>query len=233
MTTGKLDAMAKVAVLVVMHVLASVSFANSATTVFSSATPYVQRGQSAGFFNTTHPIIIEDFEDNAVHPFIAEINGEILPPNYFSNLTDSVDGDDGVLDGSGNNGRSFFSEQRSIRIKFARPVPAAGLVWTDGDPLSASVILEAFDAAGNSLGAQDYGKLGDADITGETSEDRFLGAMNLAGIGGLLVTNTPDGSGMEIDHVQWYEFVPEPTCFALVAYALGCIPYFRRRLDRG
>ena len=58
--------------------------------------------------------VVEDFEDNDIDVFISLDCGEILGPNIADPLipgvqiTDSVDGDDGEIDGSGNGGHSFF-----------------------------------------------------------------------------------------------------------------------------
>ena len=208
--------------------------ANSADISFSDAIPYTAAGDADSFFDASWPVLVEDFEDNDTDSFISFINGQILPPNFGTgtqNLTDSVDGDDGTLDGNGNNGYSFFNSGRSIMVTFAEPATKAGLVWTDGDPNSAGVMLEAFDANGLSLGTFEYGDLGDDDITGQTAEDRFLGATSEHGIGSLLVTNLPGGQGIEIDHVSWQLCeVPEPaTGMMMLVGALAGLNCVRRR----
>jgi len=200
---------------------------------FFPATPYLQAGDADSLFDASWPISFEDFEDNSVDPFIVEIMGEILPPNFstgISNLTDSVDGDDGAVDGVGNDAYSFFNNGRSIHVSFASPVTSAGLVWTDGDPASAGVMLEAFDASGMSLGVFDYGDIGDDLITGQTAEDRFIGASSMDGIGSLTVTNLPGGNGIEIDHVHWQICeVPEPSAQLMGLIAFLAVAGIRRR----
>lgn len=206
----------------------------SAAITFHPATPYLQSGDADSLFDSSWPIHVEDFEDNAIDPALT-LSGEILPP-FFStgstNLTDSVDGDDGTVDGNGNGGYSFFNDGRSIMVTFASPVTTAGLVWTDGDPASAGVTLEAFGEDGMSLGFQDYMDLGDDMFTGETAEDRFIGASDLGGIKSLVVTNLPNGNGIEIDHIHWQacsEPVPEPASIAMFVMGLAALASLRRR----
>src|SRR4029453_18374628 len=107
--------------------------------------------------------------------------GAVIAP---SSITDSVDADDGAVDGSGTGGHSFFSLNGPAGIRFdfdgralgALPT-AAGIVWTDGE---GSYSFEAFGALGASLGT-----LGpftaDPSVDGATAEDRFLGLYHAAG----------------------------------------------------
>ena len=109
--------------------------ANGAIT-FHPGTAYLQSGDADSLFDSSWPIHIEDFEDNTIDASLT-LSGEILPPFFATgttNLTDSVDGDDGSVDGNGNGGYSFFNDGRSILVTFAEPVTTAGLVWTDGRP---------------------------------------------------------------------------------------------------
>lgn len=209
---------------------ATVSLAGGIT--FFPATPYLQAGDANSLFDASWPVTIEDFEDNSVDPFIT-VMGEILPPNFgtgIDHLTDSVDGDDNAVDGVGNDAYSLFNSGRSIQVTFANAVTSAGLVWTDGDPASSGVMLEAFDAGGMSLGVFNYGDLGDDQITGQTAEDRFIGASDMGGIKSLIVTNLPGGTGIEVDHVQWQICdVPEPAGMALALMATLSVLGLRRR----
>lgn len=153
---------------------------------------------------------LEDFEDNAIDPFLAFSCGEILGPDISDpripgvKITDSVDGDDGVIDGSGNGGHSYFCNDPAtgVVINFAMPVAAAGAVWTDGDR-GVSVEVEAFDIDANSLGKTVAGDFADNSFFGETAEDRFFGIRSSAGIASLSITNVGRGAGIEIDHVRW------------------------------
>ena len=106
--------------------------ANAATVTFGP-TPYLEGSPIAGqgdtpvdFFDFSHPdciAFIEDFELGVTDPFLSidgGPNGGILAPNSFSGLamsvTDSVDGDDGVVDGNGNGGYSYFAEGQQLSL---------------------------------------------------------------------------------------------------------------------
>lgn len=172
-----------------------------------------------GIFADGEAIILEDFEDNDFTDTGLSFNaGSILQPNSQSgvdgSVTDSVDADDGNIDGNGNAGHSYFYNKQSITVTFPEPVMAAGLVWTDGDILLTNVILEAFDEASNLLASIDAGDLSDDFYTGQTDEDRFLGVRAGAGIAKLTISNTGGGSGIEIDHIQYQ--VPEPGSWCLL-----------------
>ena len=103
---------------------------------------------------------VEDFEDELVDAFLTIDNGQILEPNAISGLpdpvTDSVDGDDGLVDGNGNGGHSWFTgasndDDDALTITFNSSVTSAGLVFTDGDILSTNISLEAFAVNGSRL----------------------------------------------------------------------------------
>lgn len=217
--------------------LCVVGAANAATTTFGPSA-YLQTGDTpAGFFCPECVGWIEDFElDGVPDPFITIDNGMALDPNSFSGLmnsvTDSVDGDDGSVDGQGNGGWSWFADTNSIAISFANTVKNAGLVFTDGDRVSTNIRLEAFDSGGNLLAAIDGGDLADDTFTGETAEDRFMGFNDTdAGIASIVLT-MDGGSGIEIDHVHWQEAcaIPEPSTSLMALFAvLGLIGLRKRR----
>jgi len=129
---------------------------------------------------------LEDFECGILTvPGVALSAGTIIPPG-FEGLIDSVDADDGVIDGSGLGGHSLFSGDGATGITFtfnqttlgAFPTKA-GIVWTDGGGVAT---FEAFDSVGASLGTIVQDPIGDASNSGETAEDRFFGAINAGGI---------------------------------------------------
>ena len=180
---------------------------------FFGPTPYLSLAdRPAGFVCGQCEINLEDFEDGELDPRLEITPGEIIPPRYGSglpNLTDSVDADDGVIDGSGqtnDGGSSWYVSAHTIHVNFDTLVTSAGLVWTDGDPRETNVVFEAFDQDGNSLGRIEAGPLGDSSIQGTTAEDRFFGVRFgdgvTTGIHSMRITN--EGfQGIEIDHVQW------------------------------
>ena len=215
------------------------SAANAATSF--GPTPYLEEGDApADFYCDLCPIHLEDFEDNVLDPFLTIDNGSILLPNATSGtnvpVTDSVDGDDGSVDGTGISGHSWFTGaegivDRTLSITFDATVTSAGFVFTDGDPLSTSFMLEAFDDMGNSIGILDAGDLADDEYTGQTAEDRFLGFQDYDGIAKLTLTMDA-GQGIEIDHIQWQncaQCVPEPATFGVLGFALIGLLGFRRR----
>ena len=156
---------------------------------------------SGGYFH------LEDFEDNLLNvPGVTASAGAPFAPG---GITDSVDGDDGAIDGSGTAGHSFFSGSGAAGITFTfdkavlGSLPThAGIVWTDG---SGTLSFDAFDENGVSLGAigpvSEAGVFPDDNFGGGTAEDRFFGAQNDNGISKIFISNT-DG-GIEVDHLQY------------------------------
>lgn len=168
-----------------------------AQTTFFGPTPYLSAAdRPAGF--AAGAVLVEDFEDGAIDPALT-INGSVIGPG---GLTDSVDADDGVIDGSGTNGRSAFSGG-SADVRFSAPFPtSAGMVWTDGGTPT-DVTFEAFGPTGVSLGTHGPFTLGDSSNLGGTAEDRFFGAQDAAGISRIVITHT--SGGYEIDHISWID----------------------------
>lgn len=211
--------------------------ANAATTSFGP-TAYLQHGDTpTDFICDSCPLYIEDFEDNMLDGFLSIDNGVIFPPNGMTGSsnpsTDSVDGDDGAVDGVGLEGYSWFSGngESSIEIDFAEAVKSAGLVFTDGDSASTNVLLEALDMDGNVIGTINAGDLADDSFFGETAEDRFLGFSDMNGAIASLRISIDAGSGIEIDHIQWQthaECVPEPAASMMALFAILGLCGFRR-----
>jgi hypothetical protein len=211
--------------------------------------PYTSPADSPLAANPAWTTHIENFEDGVLNiPGVVEvplppgvgsedpppggvdpIPGVVLPPGPN---TDSVDGDDGAIDGSGRNGRSHYTGNGGSGIEYtfssavlgALPTHA-GIVWTDLSN-AADVFLEAFDGSNASLGILAAGDLNDGVSTSETAEDRFLGWTHPAGI--LRIRVYQSGSDMEVDHLQYGILVPEPTAWAMIACA-GMLAAMKRR----
>lgn len=198
---------------------------------FLGPTPYLQTSDSP--LLSLSGFAVDNLEDGALDvPGVTADFGHVLAP---STLTDSVDNDDGALDGFGLDGHSWFGNGGlGVRFTFDAAqigfVPkSAGVVWTDGtDPIS----FEAFDTNGASLGVV-IGNHSDDSFGGQTAEDRFYGISYAAGIGSIRMTN---GGGIELDHVQYANevVVPEPDVgtFLLLTIAglLACMrPRYRTR----
>jgi len=177
-------------------------------------------------------LIVEDFEDGLLNATgLSADAGNVREPSLY---TDSVDIDDGVIDGWGREGHSFLTTDGPGGITFSFDSDdiggyptLAGLVWTDGNWAS-TLTLEVFDADGISLGSEQY-VLGDEnDGTGQTDEDRLLGAEYEGGISAIRVTT--EFGGIEVDHVQYgFGPIPTPGSLALLALAGGIIGRRRRR----
>jgi len=229
--------------------LVLISAENTAAPVFLGGTPYLSASDSpfwstnggaftAADLNTS--FFIEDFEDGVLENGITAF---APPDGTWSAIctstdtpcggADSVDADDGLIDGWGGSGYSYHVSSlgdASVHFSFDAGILGVapthvGVVWTDGygDPIT----LEAFDLLGNSLGVFSTG----TQIAGnsETSEDRFLGVIYSQGISSIILSNV--GGGIEADHLQWgYSAVPIPPSFLLFGTGLlGLIGISRRK----
>jgi hypothetical protein len=164
------------------------------------AGPYEYLSAADNYFPLATPgFCLETFEDGTLDPVGVTGNGTILTPG---GLTDSVDGDDGSIDGSGNGGHSYYSGDGQTGITFtfdpqrAGGLPTqAGMTWTDGE---GTTTFEAFDQNGASLGTlpRDHA---DGSASGTTGEDRFYAVSNAGGISAIKLTNT--SGGIEVDHL--------------------------------
>ena len=165
-------------------------------------TPYTSQANSpfAGLI-TGGSVALETFEDGLLNvPNVTASAGAPLAPG---GITDSVDTDDGVVDGSGTAGWSFFSASGSAGITFTFSPTASGLpthvgiVWTDG---AGTTLFEAFGPGGTPIGTVGPVAIADASFTGGTGEDRFFGVINAAGVSSIRISNTV--GGIEVDHLQ-------------------------------
>jgi len=152
---------------------------------------------------------LEDFEDGALStPGVSISAGDVRFPDPS---TDSVDADDGVIDGAGADGHAFFQVNPAgavFMISFddvaLGVLPThAGVVWTDGND-TGMVTFTAYDAAGDVLDSFDAA-LGDGVHDGSTAADRFLGVEWQDGLSAIEI-RASIGS-MEIDHIQ-YGYAP-------------------------
>lgn len=174
---------------------------------------------------------LEDMEDGVFNVPGATATGATGVQLAGGTFTDSVDGDDGVIDGSGTNGQSQYTQNGATGITYSFDGPTlgglpthAGLVWTDLSGVQ-QVFFEAFDQNGASLGVLNAGALNDGSSVGETAEDRFLGWENPGGISSIRVYQS--GSDMEVDQIQYGLLVPEPGGLILGGLALVSLALFR------
>lgn len=155
-------------------------------------------GLSLGYF------YLETFEDHLFNvPGVSANQGGVTSVVFGPWIHDSVDCDDGDIDGSGLDGDSFFGDANMIFTFHADALGTlpthAGIVWTDGGG-GATVTFEAFDASGLSLGTV-TGSHADSSNNGETDEDRFYGVINPAGISAIQISH--NSGGLEVDHLQF------------------------------
>jgi len=148
---------------------------------------------------------LEDFEcGHLVAPGVtADPTALVYGPNFDA---DSVDGDDGTIDGSGANGHSFLRlDAAVITFTFDADVlgqlpTKAGVVWTDGGT-DCDVTFEAFGPGGVSLGTIFAAGVGDDSNSGTTAEDRFFGVIDSGGIESIRISHNT--GGLEVDHLQY------------------------------
>jgi hypothetical protein len=203
-------------------------------------TPYLSFSDSPFSAVSFETFFVEDFEDGLLNTpglsIVSNLPGDTLFASAPGVFTDSVDADDGVIDGLGRNGRSFGSSQNlaneavGFTLNFAadslgRFPSHVGLVWTDGTG-GISKIAEFFDSHGTLLGSQSA-VCGNGSFAGETDEDRFFGAVFASGIARMVIRSPGASNSLEIDHVQ-YGIVPTPGAAGVLALA-GMVAARRRR----
>ena len=215
---------------VIVLFLVVMSSVSEATPTFFGPTPYLSAGDIPAGFYAGGPTFLEDFEDGSLGGGITASVGAVIPPGW-PGLIDSVDGDDGTIDGSGLAGHSWFSinGQTGVTFTFSVTLPtAAGIVWTDGD---GTTTFEAFGPGMVSLGT-----IGPVAIAtpgsygGQTNSDRFFGVQNLGGILAVKLSNS--SGGLEVDHVQYGSAsVPEPATMFLLGLGLVGLAGLKRRIS--
>ena len=179
---------------------------------------------------------LENFEDGVLDTLGAtSFSGEVTGPG---GITDSVDEDDGTIDGSGQLGRSYFSSNGAAGLIFLFDAVVAlgtlpthvGIVWTDGAAFN-EVTFEAFDGANNSLGSIVAPNIGDGNFGSMTAEDRFFGIIDFGGISRIKIHNSMlmgGGLGIEADHLQYGLTVPISATLPLLVFGLAGLGLRRR-----
>jgi hypothetical protein len=154
-----------------------------------------------GFYASGSPDYVEDFEDGAANNLKVEGPGLYITPKGKAS-TDSVDADDGAIDGHGSLGRSAWTDANAgnQQITLDAPATAVGVVLTDG---LGRWIVDAFDSNAQLVASSAEVELV-APHTGETDEDTFVGFHHDTGIKVLVLRKvTPGASGLETDHIQY------------------------------
>lgn len=203
---------------------------------FSGPTPYLSFADSPFNGGSYSYFYLENMEDGFNTPGVSQSGGSITGPG---GITDSVDADDGVIDGSGLNGKSLFANgSTGVMFTFSSAVLGmlpthAGIVWTDG-AVHNQVTFEAWDAANVSLGTLVGNNIGDGNFNSDTAEDRFFGVVNANGISRIAIWNSQmsgGGSGIEVDHLQYGSAIPVPAAAWLLGSGLlGLVGVARRKV---
>lgn len=230
------------AIIVLATGMVSQEQATAAT--FITSAPYAQFSDSLfATIATGNPnFYLETFEDGVLNtPGVIASAGVVASPSVF---TDSVDADDGVLDGTGNNGHSWYSGGASTSVSFTFDAATlgqlpthVGIVWTDvgnvpGLPIGFdSIAFRAFDQNDVLLGEIPFNNLGDGAATGGGSaEDRFFAAIFDGGIARISITSLNGSGDWEVDHLQYgIAAVPVPGAVWLLAPALAGLLGLRRK----
>lgn len=185
-----------------------------------------------GFYQSGAPTFLDNFEDGpGIGGSLTANHGSRIGSGAFTGARDSVDGDDGTIDGSGVTGSSWFSGSGATGVQFTytgSDLPTAfGLVWTDG---AGSITFKAFDGSDTLLFSQTFSGIPDGSFSGSTTEDRFFGLTFDGGIKSIFISNS--GGGIEVDHVQYgtmYAPIPEPSTWALLTAGLILVGVTARR----
>lgn len=164
---------------------------------------------------------VESFESNLLSG-LTMTGGTIREPGL---TTDAIAFDSmGQVIEPNTNGHSVHVATASsgVTFSFDRNILGAlptdvGLYWTDGD--GQGIGLEAFGPNGNSLGS--FGNFLTTVNTNEgaTSEDRFFGVTNSAGISSIRMTSLT--GDMEVDHLQFTLQPGAPLPSGLVLWLTG------------
>jgi PEP-CTERM motif len=209
-----------------------------AAATFFTPVPYLQAGDNpqpvlAG------PSYLEDFEDGLANTSGLSVSGGIASGR--SPFADSVDADDGVIDGSGAQGQSWYSGGALTSVVFSFSATVLGalptdlsIVFTDtGNRLDAgplgfgTAFMEVFDGQGVSQGSFQFA-FGDGTAFSATAEDRWLGARHAGGIGSVRV-GFLESADWEVDHLYYAGVVPEPGTAALWLAGASALAAWRRR----
>jgi hypothetical protein len=231
---GVLAATGAMAMFVTVNPATSAPFGPSVY-VQASDSPFATTDFSTGYF------YLENFEDHLLNTTgLAGAPGGVTSVVFGPAVHDSVDADDGTIDGSGLLGDSWFNSGASTSFSFSAAALGAlptyaGLVWTDG-PFGTGVTFTAIGADGvTAVCTIPAASVGNSSFNGETAEDRFFGCSDPGGISRIDVVNG-SGGGIEVDHVQYGRPgartpVPEPASALLVGLGLAVVG-IRRRISR-
>jgi hypothetical protein len=214
--------------------------AHSALATFGP-TPYLSSADSPFSGGSFTYFNLENFEDHQLNtPGVTANAGGVTSVIFGPGSHDSVDADDGLINGSGSNGDSYFTGAGATGITFAFSASvlgslptSAGLVWTDGGA-GTSVTFTVFGENGQQVFTTTQSGFADGSNEGTTAEDRFFGATYTGGISAIFISNA--GGGLEVDHLQYggsIAAIPEPETYAMLLAGLGVLGFAARRRRSG
>jgi hypothetical protein len=228
-----------------------ISSATAGTVFYTPSTSYKQASDSPFAAMSFSAFTLDNFESNSITAGVTASAGNTSTNSGFSGpIVDSVDADDGAVDGkcdkSASSGTcvSFFNSNGAQGVTwtfdtsaFGSLPTAAGIVWTDG---FGTVTFQAFGPGMVLLGTKtnaDGGWVpGPSFSDQDVNEDHFFGVSDPNGILAISLTNS--SGGIEMDHLQYGVMstsgaaVPEPGAIVLMATGLCGIYLARRRFTR-
>lgn len=201
---------------------------------FFGPVPYLSGSDvPAGFYTGSGPAFLEDFEDGSLDGGITASTGQTF--TGFA-IVDSVDADDGAVDGVCVDCTSWRLSPNVTSVVFQLPflTKAAGLVWTDGlirpGATDITVVFTAYGAGGILLGSTGPVVVGDGSNAGGVAEDRFFG-VNGGAISAIEIS-TFGAFDMELDHIQYGAPIPLPATLPLYVGALALGGWVLKRRSR-
>lgn len=211
-----------------------VGTATHAASTFLGPSPYLSFADSPFSGLSFDYFHLEDFEDNLLNtPGVSVNSGRPAGFDIYGQFIDSVDGDDGVIDGVGFNAHSYVTvDINTLVFSFDTgtlgTLPShVGIVWTDSVGLG-DVRFEAFDAANLSLGVIGPTTLGNGSTISQTDEDRFFGIIHESGISRFTINNAASRN-WEVDHLQYGTQVPVIPSLILFGSGIAALGLRSRR----